>query len=137
MNPRARLENERGSVSLLMVVLSLGLLLSVGLVVDGGAKIRAVQQADRVAAEAARAATQQVDTAAVLRGTGAALSPAAATAAGRAVLEAAGATGTVTPGPGGSVEVTASITRPTIFLGLVGVPEVTGTGRAQARLTID
>ncbi len=53
-------QDERGSVSLMLVVVMLGLLAAAGLVVDGGAKLRAVQQATAAAGEAARAATQQI-----------------------------------------------------------------------------
>jgi Flp pilus assembly protein TadG len=133
---RGPLEDDRGVVTLMLVVFALALLLSVGLVVDGGVKLRAVQQADQVAAEAARAAAQQIDVAGVQAGGAPRLRTADAAAAGQAVLAAAGATGAVAPRADGSVEVTASITRPTVFLGLVGVAEVTGSGRATADLEV-
>ena len=47
--------DQAGSVTLFGVVAGLALLVLVGLVVDGGAKVRAVQRADAIAAEAARA----------------------------------------------------------------------------------
>jgi len=52
--------SERGSVTVFVSVAALALLLMAGLVVDGGAKVRAIQRADAVAAEAARAAGQAI-----------------------------------------------------------------------------
>lgn len=128
--------DERGSVSLMLVVMVLGLLVAAGLVVDGGAKLRAVQEATAAAGEAARAATQQVNVAGVQRNGTARLTAAAARAAGQAALDDAGVSGTVTVTPD-RVQVTTSVTRPTIFLGLVGLHTISGTGSATADLTID
>ena len=127
---------EQGSVSLMLVVMVLGLLVAAGLVVDGGAKLRAVQQATAAAGEAARAATQQVNVAGVQRTGTARLTASAARAAAQAALADAGVTGTVTV-TADQVQVSASVSRPTIFLGLLGLHTVTGTGSATADLTID
>lgn len=128
-------DDDRGSVTLMLVVLVLALFLCIGLVVDGGAKIGAVQQANRVAAEAARAGTQQVDVAEVQLGGAAQLAPAAARTAAYAALAAAGVNGSVTV-TGTQVTVTTTLTKPTVFLGLLGIGHVTGTGTAIADLAI-
>ena len=52
---RLRTDPERGSVTVFFAISVLGLLLLIGLVADGGAKLRATQQAAATAAEAARA----------------------------------------------------------------------------------
>jgi len=130
------LRGDDGSVTLMLATFGLALLVSVGLVVDGGAKIAAVQQADRAAAEAARAAAQQIDAGAVQDGAPASLVPARAVRAGEAVLSAAGVTGTVRVTGPATVTVDTSSTRNTVFLGLIGIPEVTGTGEAVVDLSI-
>lgn len=126
---------EDGSITLAMVMLVLAFLAVVGLVVDGGAKVRAVQTATRVAAEAARAGAQQFDAAGVQTGGTAQLDPARARAAAQAMLDAAGVTGTAAATTT-QVRVSAQVTRPTIFLGLLGINQVTGTGSAESGVTI-
>ena len=61
-------DREAGSVTLFFVVAALALFAMVGLVVDGGTKIRAAQQADGLAEEAARAGGQQIAVPAAVRG---------------------------------------------------------------------
>ncbi|MGB7963928.1 MAG: pilus assembly protein TadG-related protein [Propionicimonas sp.] len=132
MRPRG----DDGSISLMLVVLVLALFVCVGLVVDGGAKLRAVQQATQVAGEAARAATQQVDVGQVQQSGQVRLDPVAARHAAQAALTEAGVTGTVTVAAG-QVRVEASVTRPTVFLGLAGLDQVTGHGSATSDLTTE
>lgn len=131
-----RVRDERGTITLPLTVLVLALLVSVGLVVDGGAKVRAVQQATRVAAEAARAGAQEVNVAAVQTGGTPTIDPYRARLAAQALLADAGVTGTVTASTT-EVQVRASVTRPTVFLGLIGTSTVTGTGSAASGLTIE
>lgn len=133
---RERLRDDRGTITLPLTVLALALLVSVGLVVDGGAKIRAVQLATRVAAEAARAGAQEVNVGVVQTGGQITIDPHRARLAAQALLADAGVSGTVSATPT-SVAVTASSTRPTVFLGMLGIGSVTGTGSAQAGLTIE
>ena len=54
--------------SLFVIVLAVALLAAVGLVVDGGGKIRALERADETAREAARAGTQMLEVPAAVRG---------------------------------------------------------------------
>jgi Flp pilus assembly protein TadG len=118
-----------------VTVASLGLLVLAGLVVDGSAKVRAVQRADRVAAEAARAAGQAIDLTAALEGSTIRADRRPAVAAARTYLEAAGVVGSVELSADGTViTVLARDTQPTVFLGLLGVPQFTMTGRAEVRL---
>lgn len=127
--------DESGSITLTLVVMVTALLAAVGLVVDGGAKLRAVQQARAAAGEAARAATQQVNVAQVQAAGTARLDTAAARRAAQATLTEAGVEGSVTVASG-RVSVTATVTRPTVFLSLVGIQSLSGTGAATADLTV-
>jgi Flp pilus assembly protein TadG len=58
MSPAVRLGGERGSVSLLILVLVPALLLAAGLVLDGGRQLQTRREAAAAAAAAARAAVQ-------------------------------------------------------------------------------
>lgn len=136
---RARLHRaddaEAGSVTVFVAISTLGLLLLVGLVADGGAKLRATQRADATAAEAARAGGQALDLAAAVAGTHDRVDRAVATRAAQAYLDAVGATGTVTISEDRTrLLVIVQDTAPTAFLGLIGINQVTVTGSAQAVL---
>ena len=122
-----------GSVSLFLVVAVLALFIAVGLVVDGGQKLRSTQGADDVAAEAARAGVQSVQPANTVRGQPAQVNPEAAISAARHYLSVAGVAGTVTV-TGGRVQVSTSISFTPAFLSLIGLGTQTVTGRASARL---
>lgn len=127
--------NDRGSVTLFAAITVVGLLVMVGLVVDGGGKVRAAQRASRVAAEAGRAAGQQIDVPAALQGKPFRVVVGAAVEAARAHLRAAHVDGRVQVSSDRRrivVEVTTS--EPTWFLGLVGIPELTAHGSAQVQL---
>ena len=125
---------EAGSVTVFVAITVLGILILCGLVVDGGAKLRAVQHAERVATEAARAAGQAADPAA-LAGGEARVDRQAAVDAATAFLAAAGATGSATVSADGTaVEVSVTTTAPTVFLGLMGIPAFTVTGHGRATL---
>jgi Flp pilus assembly protein TadG len=128
-----RVGADRGSVSLFLVVAVLALFVAVGLVVDGGQKLRATQRADDAAAEAARAAVQSVQPGTTVRGQAPQVDPAAAVRAAQAYLSAAGVSGTATAA-GDRVQVTTSSSFTPAFLSLIGLGTQTVTGRAEARL---
>ncbi|HVN10894.1 MAG TPA: pilus assembly protein TadG-related protein [Kineosporiaceae bacterium] len=123
--------SEDGSVSLFVVVLAVALLAAIGLVVDGGGKIRALQRADEAAREAARAGSQMLDVPRAVRGQRVTLDPASAARAARAHLDAAGIQGTVTVS-GGEVTVTTRARYQPVFLALAGFGPMTVTGSASA-----
>lgn len=124
---------DEGSLTLFMVVTVVALMVAVGLVVDGGNKIQALQRADAAAEEAARAAGQVIVPARSVRGQTPRADAGRAAGAARAYLAAAGITGSVDV-RGDVIEVTTSITEPTVFLAAIGVSSVSATGNAQARL---
>lgn len=126
-------ETERGSVTLFVAVIALGLLLAVGLVVDGGRKLGAIEQAQFAATDAARAAGQQIDVATATGAGVVSLDPSAATAAAQSTLDAAGVIGTVTLS-GDTLTVTATATRPTALMSVVGVGSVSGSSTVEVRL---
>jgi hypothetical protein len=133
--PARRDDREQGSISAFLAVSAVGLLLVIGLVADGGAKVRATQEADAVAAEAARAAGQAVDVSTSVTDHKTRVDPHAAVAAAERYLTAADHTGTATiTDDGRMVEVTVTITRPTAVLSLIGITHTTVTGHARATL---
>lgn len=133
--PSPRRWGERGSLTLFTVVVALALLLALGLVIDGSAKLRAGSEASAVAAAAARAAAGRVDESQAYGGGRYRLAPAAAAAAARRHLAATGHQGTVTVVGPRTVRVRVTVSRPTVLLGLIGITSVQGTGTATADLT--
>ena len=130
---RTRGADETGSVSLFLVVAVLAILIAVGLVFDGGQKLRATQQADDTAAEAARAAVQSVQPGNTVRGQPPQINATAAIHAAQQYLQRAGVTGTVNV-VGDRVQVTTSTAFTPAFLSLIGLGTQKVAGRAQARL---
>lgn len=126
----ARTRDERGlSISPFVAVLFAALIMTIGLVVDGGQKVAAASRAS-AAAGASRAASN----AAATQELGARDPVAAATLAARTYLAGQpGVTGQVTVADG-VVTVTTRATEPTLFLSMIGIDAVTGTGSAQANL---
>jgi hypothetical protein len=127
----ARGRDQRGqSVNIFVVGVLGAMILTAGLVIDGGQKMTAASRAETTAAAAARiganaAATQQL---AGREPDGVALRAARSYLAavpdvdGSVVLES------------GALTVETTSTVDTIFLGMVGITEVTGTGRATASI---
>ena len=127
--------DDTGSVTVFAVISVLGLLLIVGLVTDGGAKLQAAQRADAIAAKAARAGGQVLDLPAAVTGTRVIVDRRGAVAAARAFLNAAGQVGAVSLGPDGTtLDVTVTTTSPTVFLALIGISTLTATGHGQVAL---
>ena len=139
MTPRQRLRDqdaERGSLGVFLAVLVPGLLLIIGLAVDGGAKVAATQRANAIADEAARAGGQALDVSAALAGD-VRVDPAAAVSAAQDYLERNGVQGAVTVVDGDTLTVTTTITEPTAFLGLIGIQTMTVEGSGTADLITD
>lgn len=128
-------ESERGggAFSVPMAIAMLAMILVLGLVIDGVRAAQGLARADAIAQEAARAGGQALDPAALARGV-TAVDPDAATIAAQAYLTAAGATGEATVIAPDRIHVTATITRPTVVLGLLGRTELVSQGSADAVL---
>jgi Flp pilus assembly protein TadG len=126
---------DEGQISLLVLVLTFAVVAMIGLSVDGGGKIRALQRADNLAAEAARAAGQALQAPQAIQGGPKVIDPGAAVTAAHAYLAAADVTGTVTVWPDRQhVTITVTITYQTRFLPLVGIDALTATRHATAVL---
>ena len=130
---RRRSRGDDGSVSLMLAVMVLGVMIAVGLVVDGGQKLRATQRADDAAAEAARAAVQSVQPGNTVRGLRPRIDTAAAVQAAQNYLATAGVAGSVRI-TGDRVQVTTSTGFTPTILSLIGLGSQTVTGAADARL---
>lgn len=129
------LRTDAGSVTLFFTITVIGLLLMVGLVADGGAKVRGIQNADALAADAARVAGQSINTTTAIPGNPPTVNRSTAIRAATTYLTRHGATGTVTITNGGrtvSVETTATVH--TVFLSLIGISTFTVHGHAGADL---
>jgi Putative Flp pilus-assembly TadE/G-like len=125
---------ERGSVSVVLVLLAGALFALAGLVLDGGRAITARERAGDLAEQGARAGADVLDEVGY-RATGAAgVDPAtAAAAACRAVVAAepdAGCSATI---DAGEVRVTVRCHTETAFLAVVGIARMTTAGSATAR----
>lgn len=124
-------EDEHGqSISVFVVVVLVALFLTVGLVIDGGQKITATARAETAAAGAARAAGNAAATGAVV---GRPDVGAARAAAGSYLASSPGVTGSVAVADG-VVVVTTRSSVPTIFLSVIGIGSLSGTGRAEATI---
>ena len=125
---------ERGSITVGLAVSSFVMIFLVGLAVDLGGQVHALERAHDLAAQAARAGGEEVEGGAAIEGRDLAIDPVAARAAAQAYLKAAGVTGTVMVTNGDTITVTVTDTYEPRFLGLIGITELDVTGTASARL---
>lgn len=117
------------SFSVATIMLAPVLLLCVGLTTDGGRKTEAARTATSSAQSAARAATNAKATSAIAGQD----DTAAAYQAANQYLAAAGVTGTVTI-EGNTITIKTTKTTDTVFLGLIGINQLTAHGEATASL---
>ncbi|MGY9067013.1 TadE/TadG family type IV pilus assembly protein [Streptomyces sp. CAS3] len=130
-----RVRDDDGGVTVFVAVCVFALIGIIGVVVDGGSKIRATERADYIAGEAARAGGQAIDPADAINGTAIDVDPQAAVAAAQAYLSSAGATGTVSvSGDGKNLNVTVRGSYATTFLSVVGIGSLSVTGHGKAIL---
>jgi Flp pilus assembly protein TadG len=130
-----RVQDERGTaVSVWAVLIVTVVTLLVGIAVDLSGQIGAKRLAGDTAAQAARVAGQQLDTAGYLAGTSSLeVEVARARAAALDYVKAAGMTGQVTIESGAELVVSTRATYEPVFLTAIGVGplEVTGTARVR------
>ena len=126
---------DRGAVAPLVAVVAMALFVMVGLAVDGGGRMRAIERADDLAAEAARTGGQALNLPDAVRGRRDVIDPAQARAAALAYLDDAGASGTAVVSPDGkTITVTTHITYKPVLLSLIGLRPRVETGTATATL---
>ncbi len=122
---------DRGTaVTSYFLVMVIGILLFIGLAVDGGAQVQAGVRAERVATEAARAGLQAATP-------GGDTDPSAVTAAAERYLAAANTDGHLQGSArldGTQLNVSVTVTTNTTFLGLLNVDQLTARGTGQADL---
>jgi Flp pilus assembly protein TadG len=134
LNDGAR-SGEQGSITILVVILFLAILAAAGLVVDGGAKLRAARQASAVAEEAARAGAGRVNRdQAYAHGGSFVIDRTSAVAAARNYLSSSGVTGSVAMTGTRSIRVTVTVDKPTVLLSLIGIGHLHVTRTATADL---
>src|SRR5215469_6707592 len=128
-----RHDPEQGGLSLMIVVLFVVLLALAGIVVDGGAKLAADENAAALAQEAARAGATTVDVSSAYASGSFVVDQGRALDAARRYLIAAGYHQFTLSADGTrAIRVSVTITEPTEFLSLVGVDWFTSTGTAVA-----
>jgi Flp pilus assembly protein TadG len=127
-----------GRIAIFFAILAPAYLAMIGLVVDGGGKIRALQRADNIASEAARAAGQAIDAGQAIEGGAKVVDPAAARSAAAAYLGKAGGgvTGSVTDTGDQTLTVNVRVTWSPVILGAFGAGGSTATGRATVNLVV-
>lgn len=130
LHDRAR--GERGSSQVFLILTVVTLIVVIGLVVDGGARVQAATHAQHVAASAARAATNAVSGQTV-GGDTLAVDPALAQQVAIDYIAEAGMTGTVTAS-GAEITVSVEHAVDTMFLSLIGITSLRVTGEARAIL---
>jgi len=134
-NQNAPEPRDDGRIALLALVLAFAVLAMIGLSVDGGGKVRALERADSLASEAARAAGQAILAPQAIQGGDKVVDPTAAVIAAQNYLAAAGVTGTVAVAADRKhITVTVTIVYTTVFLGLIGIDTLTATRQATAVL---
>lgn len=127
--------NDRGTVTLFVIVLFVTLLAAIGLVIDGDTKIRAAREATAVAEESARAGAGHIDVNhAYAHGGHFTIDYNTAASAARTYLTTTGHSGAVEVTNSRQIRVTVTISKRTTFLALIGITEVHMTKTASARL---
>ncbi|WP_327325202.1 hypothetical protein OG735_23910 [Streptomyces sp. NBC_01210] len=127
--------DDRGGIAVYCAILTVSLLAIIGVVVDGGGKLRASERADAIAMEAARAGGQAIDPGKAIPGDAVVADPEGARAAAAEYLNKAGVSGSVNvSGDGKTITVRVNTTYSTRFLSVVGVASMGVTGHGKATL---
>jgi Flp pilus assembly protein TadG len=135
MIQRRGADADRGSLTLMLAVLFVALLALAGVVIDGGAKLTAAENAAAVAQEAARAGAGMVNQATAHASGSFVVDQDQAIAAADGYLSSAGYAGQAAPGPGtDEINVTVHVSQPTKVLSIIGIDTITATGKATANL---
>jgi hypothetical protein len=130
---------ERGSLTLMLAVMFVALLALAGIVIDGGAKLTAAENATAIAQEAARAGAGMVNPATAYSSGSFVVDVSEARQAAEQYLAQSwvvgqGYRGSVTRVGTHSIEVTVNVTQPTKVLSIIGIDSVSATGTATANL---
>ncbi|MFJ6214199.1 hypothetical protein ACIQGZ_12820 [Streptomyces sp. NPDC092296] len=122
-------------MSIFVALCAVGLLAVLGIVIDCGGRLRAIERADALAQEAARAGGQQIDPASTMSGGPLTVDPEAARRAAKAYLTANGVRGSASVDAAGrTIHVTVDGTYDTALLGVIGIGSMTVHGEGSASL---
>jgi hypothetical protein len=127
-------DRERGTITLMLLVMFVALLALAGIVIDGGAKLDQAENANAIAQEAARAGAGLVNQAKALATGSFTVGQSQALTAAQQYLARAGYHGTVAPDGPDAIRVTVRVTAPTHVLSIIGIDSMTSTGSATASL---
>ncbi|WP_277211455.1 pilus assembly protein [Isoptericola croceus] len=125
---------ERGAISTWVAMTTVAMMLFVGIAVDFGGQVFALQHVRDVAAQAARTGGQQINASQAMRGQDASVEAAQARAAANAYLRAADVDGNAEVFDGTRLVVTVSDRYDTKVLSIIGVKSLPVTGTSEARL---
>jgi Flp pilus assembly protein TadG len=123
----------------MLAALGVALIALAGIVIDGGVKLRAAENANAVAQEAARAGAGMVNQSTAYSTGTFVVDQAQAIAAARAYLATARVHGTITQSTvtaqgREAIRVTVTVTEPTIVLSIIGISSMSSPGTATASL---
>ena len=122
--------DERGAITVFVVIIFIALIAMAGLVIDGGSALATKRRAMNTAEQAARVGADALDPAS-LRSGQPVVAPSRAISAAQAYLDKVGAEGTVGV-DGGTVTVTVTADYDTAMLAAIGVNRMTVTSKASA-----
>jgi Flp pilus assembly protein TadG len=125
---------ERGTITLMLLVMFFALLALAGIVIDGGAKLAQAENANAIAQEAARAGAGLVNQSKALATGSFTVDQAQALAAAQQYLTHLGVQGTAVADGPEAIRVTVTITAPTHVLSIIGIDSMNSTGSATASL---
>lgn len=125
---------ERGTITLMLLVMFVALLALAGIVIDGGAKLAQAENANAIAQEAARAGAGMVNQSKALATGSFTVDQAQALAAARQYLARLGVQGTAVADGPEAIRVTVTMTAPTHVLSIIGIDSMKSTGAATASL---
>lgn len=127
-------DRERGTITLMLLVMFVALLALAGIVIDGGAKLDQAENANAIAQEAARAGAGMVNQSkALATGSFTVDQAQALTAAQRYLAHLGYRCCAVADGPD-AIRVTVTVTAPTHVLSIIGIDTMRSTGSATASL---
>ncbi|TMQ92747.1 hypothetical protein ETD83_26770 [Actinomadura soli] len=133
--PKRGRYGDDGSVSIFAIIITLVVVVFFGAVVDFGYKLQARHDATTAAQESARAGAARVDLDRAYTRGEFVVDRQSAVHAARAYLRSGGYTGTVTASGTRAIRVHVTITRPALFLPVIGVTRLRADAVATANLT--
>jgi Flp pilus assembly protein TadG len=127
-------DRERGTITLMLLVMFVALLALAGIVIDGGAKLAQAENANAIAQEAARAGAGMVNQSKALATGSFTVDQGQALAAARQYLAGLGVQGTAVPDGPDAIRVTVRLIAPAHVLSIIGIDSMKSTGSATASL---